>query len=78
MLFRMHIGRDTLVFDHIREIPRRFPENDLALFAPQRNARFAHYGNGCGQGIEMGRNFQIASSDLRRESGRVIRSKTIT
>jgi hypothetical protein len=22
MLFRMHIGRDTLVFDHIREIPR--------------------------------------------------------
>src|SRR5450755_2361067 len=54
----MHIGPDTLVvFDDIREIPRRFPENDLALFAPQRNARSTHYGNECGQGIEMGRDF---------------------
>src|SRR5450755_3778109 len=42
----MHIGPDTLVvFDDIRGIPRRFPENDLALFAPQRNARSTHHGN---------------------------------
>jgi L-ascorbate metabolism protein UlaG (beta-lactamase superfamily) len=30
-LYRMYITGDTLVFDDIREIPRRFPDIDLAL-----------------------------------------------
>src|SRR5688572_24660545 len=29
--FRMYISGDTLVFDDIKEIPRRYPQTDLAL-----------------------------------------------